>query len=92
MRSYLQPDTQIGGNEMHETQPGGELPSIDVHLLIQEHKVHLEEDEHQLEAGAQEPKTYRIWLFGGCYLMWHNLDIVIACLLSSNISPSSIPV
>ena len=41
---------------MHKTQPGGELPSINVHLLIQEDEVHLEEDEHQLETGAQEPK------------------------------------
>ena len=62
MRSYLQPDTQIGGNEMHKTQSRGELSSIDVHLLIQEHKVHLEEDEHQLETGAQEPEEHHILL------------------------------
>ena len=41
---------------MHKTQPGGELPSIDVHFLVQEDEVHLEEDEHQLKTGAQEPK------------------------------------
>ena len=76
---------------MHKTQPGGELPSIDVHLLIQEDKVHLEEDEHQLETGAQEPEENHIWLVE-CYRKWHHLDMVIACLLSSNISPSSIPV
>ena len=51
---------------MHKTQPGGELPSIDVHLLIQEDKVHLEEDEHQLETGAQEPEENHIWLVE-CY-------------------------
>ena len=47
---------------MHKTQSRGELPSIDVHLLIQEHKVHLEEDEHQLETGAKEPEEQHILL------------------------------
>ena len=47
---------------MHKTQSGSELPSINVHLLIQEDEVHLEEDEHQLETGAQEPKDKETYL------------------------------
>ena len=41
---------------MHEAEPGGELPPVDVHLLVQEDKVHLEEDENKLETGTQEPR------------------------------------
>ena len=52
---HLQPDTEIGGDEVHEAEPGGELPPVDVHLLVQEDKVHLEEDENKLETGTQEP-------------------------------------
>ena len=53
---HLQPDTEIGGDEVHEAKPGGELPPVDVHLLVQEDKVHLEEDENKLETGTQEPR------------------------------------
>ena len=52
---HLQPDTEVGGDEVHEAEPGGELPPVDVHLLVQEDKVHLEEDENKLETGTQEP-------------------------------------
>ena len=41
---------------MHQTQSGDELPSVDVHLLVQEDKVHLEEDEDQLKTDSQEPE------------------------------------
>ena len=43
---YLEPNTKIGGNEMHEAKPCCELSSVDVHLLVEEDKVHLEEDKH----------------------------------------------
>ena len=52
---HLQPDTEVGGDKVHEAEPGGELPPVDVHLLVQEDKVHLEEDENKLETGTQEP-------------------------------------
>ena len=52
---YLEPNTKIGGNEMHEAKPCCELSSVDVHLLVEEDKVHLEEDKHQLETWSQKP-------------------------------------
>ena len=52
---YLEPNTEIGGNEMHEAKPCCELPPVDVHLLVEEDKVHLEEDKHQLETWSQKP-------------------------------------
>ena len=45
---------------MHQTQSGDELPSVDVHLLVQEDKVHLEEDEDQLKTDSQEPELILI--------------------------------
>ena len=92
-RSYLEPHAEICCNEVHKAQPGGKLSSVDVHLLVQEDEVHLEEDEHQLKTGAQEPeKVPQLFVLFVLWLLWHHLDMVIACLLSSNISPSSIPV
>ena len=52
---YLEPNTEIGGNEMHEAKPCCELSSVDVHLLVEEDKIHLEEDKHQLETWSQKP-------------------------------------
>ena len=52
---YLEPNTEIGGNEMHEAKPCCELPPVDVHLLVEEDKIHLEEDKHQLETWSQKP-------------------------------------
>ena len=63
---HLQPDTEIGGDEVHQAEPGGELPPVDVHLLVQEDKVHLEEDENKLETGTQEPR--RKVLSNGCFV------------------------
>ena len=54
---YLEPDTKIGGNEMHEAKPCCELSSVDVHLLVEEDKIHLEEDKHQLETWSQKPEN-----------------------------------
>ena len=54
-RRYLEPYTKIGGNEMHEAKPCCELSSVDVHLLVEKDKVHLEEDKHQLETWSQKP-------------------------------------
>ena len=45
---------------MHQTQSGDELPSVDVHLLVQEDKVHLGEDEYQLKTDSQEPELILI--------------------------------
>ena len=52
---YLEPNTEIGGNEMHEAKPCCELSPVDVHLLVEEDKIHLEEDKHQLETWSQKP-------------------------------------
>ena len=52
---YLEPNTEIGGNEMHEAKPCCELSSVDVHLLVEKDKIHLEEDKHQLETWSQKP-------------------------------------
>ena len=52
---YLEPNTKIGGNEMHEAKPCCELSSVDVHLLVEKDKIHLEEDKHQLETWSQKP-------------------------------------
>ena len=52
---YFEPNTEIGGNEMHEAKPCCELPPVDVHLLVEEDKIHLEEDKHQLETWSQKP-------------------------------------
>ena len=40
---------------MHEAKPCCELSSVDVHLLVEEDKIHLEEDKHQLETWSQKP-------------------------------------
>ena len=52
---YLEPNTEIGGDEMHEAKPCCELPPVDVHLLVEEDEIHLEEDKHQLETWSQKP-------------------------------------
>ena len=59
-RSYLEPHAEICCNEVHKAQPGGKLSSVDVHLLVQEDKVHLEEDEDQLKTDSQEPELILI--------------------------------
>ena len=84
---------------MHQTQSGDELPSVDVHLLVQEDKVHLEEDEDQLKTDSQEPERHLISIPGivsercvRLFSCFSHLDtVVVSPLLSSNISPSSIP-
>ena len=40
---------------MHEAKPCCELSSVDVHLLVKEDKIHLEEDKHKLETWSQKP-------------------------------------
>ena len=52
---YLEPNTEIGGNKMHEAKPCCELSPVDVHLLVEEDKIHLEENKHQLETWSQKP-------------------------------------
>ena len=49
---------------MHQTQSCDELSSVDVHLLVQEDKVHLEKDEDQLKTDSQEPERQLISIPG----------------------------
>ena len=51
---------------MHQTQSGDELPSVDVHLLVEEDKVHLEEDENQLKTDSQKPEQQLISIPENC--------------------------
>ena len=53
----VEPDAEVGGDHVHEAEAGDELALVDVHLLVEEDKVHLEEDKHQLETWSQKPEN-----------------------------------
>ena len=57
-KTNLEPNTKIGGNQVHLTKFRDELPSIDVRLLVQEDKIHLEEDEDQFKTDSYDPERW----------------------------------
>ena len=54
LHQHLQPDAQVGRDQVHQAQASRELPPVDVHLVVEEDKVHLAEDEEELEGGPEE--------------------------------------
>ena len=47
----VEPDAEVGGDHVHEAEARHELALVDVHLLVEEDEVHLDEDEkHLLDA------------------------------------------
>ena len=49
-----QPERNIADQEVTQSQPRHQPPSEDVHLVAEEHEVHLHEDEDDLEAGPED--------------------------------------
>ena len=44
----VEPDAEVGGDHVHEAEARDELALVDVHLLVEEDEVHLDEDEKHL--------------------------------------------